>query len=277
MIAPEPILRADDLAVWETWMHAAAVHARTQAFRRHVDAAKRVVDRALAGGGRAAASISGGKDSSCLGHLVTAEMGCRDVDLMSEKDDLDFPGEEQHVTALAAAWGARLTILRPPISPAAFIAAEAAAGRLHVGDDIHGRAAALSKACFYNVMLEADRGYDVVMLGLRAEESGIRRHVRQTRGLVYPLRSRGGQIRANPLGDWKGIDVYAYAESRGIELLPLYRCVAFMHREEPWTLRKSWWLPGAGTARGQVAWLERYWPSLYRRLLSWMPAASLFR
>jgi 3'-phosphoadenosine 5'-phosphosulfate sulfotransferase (PAPS reductase)/FAD synthetase len=277
LISDEPILRADDIAAWDVWMRTAAVHARTVAFRRHVDGAKRAVERALAGGGRAAASISGGKDSSCLGHLVTSEMGLRDVRLLSEKDDLDFPGEEAYVTAQAEAWGACLTILRPPISPAAFIEAEARAGRLHVGDDIHGRAAALSKACFYQVMEEADRGYDVVMLGLRAEESGIRRHVRVTRGLVYPLRSRGGQLRANPLGDWKGIDVYAYAVSRGIELLPLYRCVAFMHAAEPWTLRKSWWLPGAGTSRGQVAWLARYWPSLYRKLLSWVPSASLFR
>lgn len=276
-LAPEPILRADDLAAWDVWMRAAAVHARTLAFRRRVDSAKRAVEQALAKSRKACASWSGGKDSTDLAHLVTVEMGARDIELLSEKDDLDFPGEEAYVTDLAAAWGARLRIVRPAVSPAAFIEAEARAGRLHAGDDIHGRAAALSKACFYKVMEEADRAYNVVMLGLRAEESGMRRYVRQTRGRVYPLRSRGGQIRANPLADFTGIDVYAYAESRGIELLPLYRCIGLMHAAEPWRLRKSWWLPGAGSARGQIVWLERYYPSLLRRLVSWLPSATLFR
>lgn len=258
-------------------MRAAAVHASTLVFRRRVDGAKRAVEQALAKSRRACVSWSAGKDSSCLAHLVTVEIGARDVELLSEKDDLDFPGEEAYVTDHAVAWGAHLTILRPPISPAAFIEAEARAGRIHAGDDIHGRAAALSKTCFYNVMLEADQAYDVVMLGLRAEESGIRAHVRRTRGLVYELKSRGGQTRANPLGDWKGIDVYAYALSRGIDLLHVYRCIGLMHAAEPWRLRKSWWLPGAGSARGQIVWLERYYPSLFRRLVSWMPHAALFR
>lgn len=62
----------------------------------------------------------------------------------------------------------------------------------------------------------------------------------------------------------------------GIELLPLYRCIGLMHRDEPWRLRKSWWLPGAGAARGQVVWLRRYYPSLYSRLVSWIEGATLF-
>jgi hypothetical protein len=79
--------------------------------------------------------------------------------------------------------------------------------------------------------------------------------------------------RAIPIADWRAIDVYAYAVSRGIELLPVYRCCAFMHAVEPWMLRKSWWLPGGNSRFGQVAWLRRYWPSLYARLCSWMPEA----
>lgn len=275
--ATEPILRADDIAAWDIWMRTAAVHARTQAFRRHVDSAKRAVDRALAKSRKACFSWSAGKDSTDGSHLVTVEMGYREVELLSEKDDLDFPGEEAYVTDLAAAWGATLRIVRPAISPAAFIEAAALRGEIHAGDDIHGRAAALSKACFYKVMEEADRAYDVVMLGLRAEESGMRRMVREKRGLVYELASRGGQVRANPLGDWTGLDVFAYAESRGIPMLHVYRCIGLMHRDKPWRLRKSWWLPGSGSARGQIVWLERYYPSLFRRLVSWMPHASLFR
>lgn len=270
----EPVLRADDVAAWDVWMRTAAVHARTASFRRHVDGAKRAVDDALARSRNASVGWSAGKDSTCLAHLVTAEMGARDIELLSEKDDLDYPGEEAYVTELAAAWGASLRIVRPTISPAAFIEAEARAGRLQPGDDIHGRATALSKACFYEVVEAAHRDRDVVMLGLRAEESKGRNRNRAKRGLVYELRT-SGQIRANPLGDWTGLDVYAYAVSRGIELLGVYRCIGLMHAHEPWHLRKSWWLPGAHAARGGVAWLSRYYPSLYRRLVSWLPNASL--
>jgi 3'-phosphoadenosine 5'-phosphosulfate sulfotransferase (PAPS reductase)/FAD synthetase len=137
------------------------------------------------------------------------------------------------------------------------------------GDDIHGRSAGLSKACFYRVMEECNHGYDAVMLGLRSEESGIRRHLRVSRGRYYELVD--GTRRVLPIADWTGIDVYAYAESNGIDLLPMYRCVAFAHRDEPWRLRKSWWLPGSGTAYGQTAWLRRYYPSLYRQMCAWMP------
>lgn len=269
----EPILRADDIAAWDVWMRTAAAHASTTSFRRHVDTAKRAVDQALARSRNASVGWSGGKDSTCLAHLVTVEMGARDVELLSEKDDLDYPGEDTYVTQLAEQWGAWLRVVRPTLSPAAFIEAEARAGRLQPGDDIHSRAAALSKSCFYAVVEAAHQDHDCVLLGLRAEESRARKQNRAARGLVYQLRN--GQVRANPLGDWTGLDVYGYAVSRGIVLLPLYRCIGLQHVHEPWHLRKSWWLPGSQSGSGGVAWLARYYPTLYRRLVSWLPHASL--
>lgn len=201
-------------------------------------------------------------------HLVRVRLGA-DVEAMSEKDDLDYPGEEQYVRELAAAWGLRLRIVRPDVSPSEWIAAHAA--EMHPGDELHARSAGLSKACFYRVMERANADYDLVMLGLRTEESGIRRGLRRARGRHYTIAD--GTDRALPVADWTGLDVYAYAEAHGIDLLPLYRCVGFMHADEPWTLRKSWWLPGTGARFGQIAWLRRYYPSLYRRLCEWMPAA----
>ena len=46
------------------------------------------------------------------------------------------------------------------------------------------------------------------------------------------------------------------------------RCCGWLpeHRQKPWLIRKSWWIPGAHAANGQVAWLKRYWPSLYAKL-----------
>lgn len=269
----EPILRADDLRAWDIWQRAAAVHASTQAFARRMNGAKHIVDRTLSKASRVACAWSGGKDSTCMAHLVTVEMGAKGVELLSEKDDLDYPGEEAYVAELAAQWGATLRIVRPTISPTSWLNEHAT--EMGVGDDIHGRRAGLSKVCFYRLMEEANRSYDAVMLGLRAEESAQRKALRRRRGPVYPLRSQGGQIRGLPIIDWKGIDVYAYAISRGIELLPLYRCIGFMHATKPWMVRKSWWLPGDSATYGGVAWLRRYYPSLYAKMQEWFPGASM--
>lgn len=275
--------------MWRTWMRAAEVHASTRAFQRHVDSAKWAVEKALrlameAGlPERTCFSASAGKDSSVGWHLVAVEMGIP-CEAVSEKDDLDFPGEESYLRALEAAWGVPVRIVHPPVSPSAFIEDQARRGSLQPGDDIHARSAGLSKACFYKVIEEATRDYSVHMLGLRAEESGQRAILTQVKGRVYELRGarvKGSdaprQFRCNPIAGWTGLDVYGYAASRGFDLLHVYRCVGLMHADDPSRVRKSWWLPGASSSRGQVAWLHRYYPSLYERMRGWMPHASMFR
>lgn len=252
-------------------MQAAETHARTRGFARAVDKARRVVDCALESTPDACIGWSAGKDSTVLTHLVCVDRGARGVAVYSEKDDLDFPGEEQYITALASAWQAKLTIVRPEVSLQQWVQEQPG---MHPGDDIHARSAALSKIGFYSVIDRVTTTHACSMLGLRAEESGTRRHVRAAKGLYYQLVS--GRWRANPIGDWKAIDVYAYAASRGIDLLPVYKCVGFLHREKPWLIRKSWWLPGRAAQYGQIAWLRRYWPSLYRLLCKWFPNARQY-
>lgn len=268
----EPILDDADREAWADWQDACAAHARTQRYRRQVDSARRVLDQVLAAGHRTCVSWSGGKDSTVLTHLALVLHGAP-WDVASEKDDLDYPGEEQYVLQLAEQWGVRerLTILRPPISPREYYAQ--AVREIGAGADVHGRAAGLSKTCFYNVMAAHDRLYECVLMGLRTEESGTRERLRESRGRYY-WHKGSRQWRAIPIADWQAIDVYAYALAHGIELLPVYRCVGFAHAREPWLLRKSWWVPGTHSATGGVAWLRRYYPSLYRTLCSWSPEAS---
>lgn len=259
----EPRLNAEDIRCWESWRLAFRLRARSREFQRRLDDARRLVDRELARASSPMVSWSAGKDSTAMTHLVVVDRQRLDVQVMSEKDDLDFPGEESYVRELAAAWGARLTVVRPELSPLEWI--ERRAGFMDPCDDIHGRNAGLSKACFYGVMEEANRGSDLVMMGLRSEESGHRRNLRQRRGPAYTLKS--GRRHVLPIVDWSGLDVFAYLEWAGIEPLPVYRCIGFMHAREPWRLRKSWWLPGRGAAHGQAAWLRRYYPSLHARYM----------
>lgn len=209
-----------------------------------------------------------------------------DLPVFSEKDDLDFPGERAYVETLAERWEADLTVLTPPVSPLAWMAEHAAA--LELGEDIHGRATALSKTCFYEVVEKAGAPYEGIFLGLRRDESPGRRldwlaNVAEVDGrLVRGLYRRApggvpGQWRSCPLGAWTGMDVYAYAVAHGIDLLPLYQAIAFMHARAPWTLRKSWWFPGTAARHGGVAWLAHYFPSLFETLRRWVPRAQGLR
>lgn len=292
----EPILTDEDREAWDEWQEVAYAHSRTSAHRRRVDEAVKAVREAVDlpeardAPRLPSVSWSAGKDSTVMTHLVCVLAGLASrVEVVSEKDDLDYPGEREYVERYAREWGARLEILTPPVSPKEWIAKHAP--EMFACDDVHSRKAGLSKAVFYGLMEESDRGRGLTMLGLRAEESGIRQmvvrksagkareRVREERAgpssdLTY-WHSGARQWRTLPVGKWRGVDVYAYAQTHGIELLPVYRCVAFMHREEPDRIRKSWWLPGSHGAEGQIAWLRRYYPSLYRQLREWMPDAAL--
>lgn len=265
----EPVLTDDDREVWRNWTDAAAMHARTQSFARRIDSARRLLDRVHAQTPDTAVSWSGGKDSTVMTHLCCVLHGLP-WQVYSEKDDLDYPGEREYVESLGRAWGLRLEILTPSFSCAEWVRERSPL--MHAGDDIHSRSAGLSKAAFYPLMDAADRRHACMAIGLRSEESGQREHLRKAKGLYYALKN--GRRRVLPIADWRAIDVYAYAVAHGIDLLPVYQCVAFMHRAEPWMIRKSWWLPGTSARHGQIAWLRRYWPSLYRQLRAWMPHAS---
>lgn len=275
-VIAEPILTADDRACWESWMRAAREHSRTRQHAGRVERARGIVADALNAAPSWCCMVSGGKDSTALAALVAETAPGTPV--ASEKDDMDYPGEEVYVTALCARLGLPLTILRPPVSPKEVIAQEAA--KVGVLGDWHGRAAELSRVCFYELVEKHGEAYAGIFLGLRAEESRGRRLNRASHGALYHKRPDthhvAGQWVCAPLSDWRGIDVYAFCAARDIDLLPVYRCIGFLHREEPWHVRKSWWLPNGTSARyGDVAWLRRYYPSLYRQLREWMPDAAL--
>lgn len=262
-MASEPVLSAEDVRVWERWRMTFALHARTQRYRRAVDEAKRIATRALGRATSPMASLSGGKDSATMTHLLAVGLGAR-VHVVSEKDDLDYPGEEAYVADLAAAWNLDLEIVRPPMSPTAWLLERR--GKLSAGEDMHSRSAGLSKACFYGVMEHANEGHDLLLWGLRAEESARRRALLTSKGHTYRLKV--GSWRCAPLAFWTGLDVFAYLQAHDVEPLHVYRCCGWLpeHRMKPWLIRKSWWIPGAHAGQGGAAWLKRYYPSLFQRL-----------
>jgi 3'-phosphoadenosine 5'-phosphosulfate sulfotransferase (PAPS reductase)/FAD synthetase len=262
----EPILRPEDHEAWAYWQRVCAVHARSPGFQRRVTQAKRYVLEALDLEPHACVMWSGGKDSTCLAHLVTHELGLTHVQLISQKDDLDYPDEEAYVRELAARWGAQLEVLRPDVSALGYLREHMA----EVDEDIHSRRAGLSRAVFYDLVDRACSRYRCVMMGLRAEENDARMMRLATAGPVARLKA--GRVHAHPLAWWSGLDVLTYVATRELPLLPLYRCVGYLHRERPWAVRKSWWV--CGRDKTHAAWLRHYYPSLYRLWRDFMPTVE---
>lgn len=261
----EPRLRPEDERIFGAWMRAATVHAQSGRHRRKVDKARSTIRAALEHGAWSC-MVSGGKDSTVLAHLVASADPT--VPWVSEKDDMDYPGERDYVDQLAARCSSPLTIVSPAFSVWERFAA--IAPTLGAWEDIHGRATQFSQAAFYDVVEAATAGRSI-LLGLRAEESRGRAMNRYSRGLTYAKRS--GQVVCQPIADWTALDVYAYAALHDLPLLPIYHCVALMHRDEPGRIRKSWWVGGSANATGHVRWLAHYWPSLYTKLIRVMPHA----
>ena len=274
MSPQEPILGAEDYELWDQWCEIARVHSRTRLHQRKVDGAKRLVDEALATAQPWTIAWSGGKDSTVLTHLINVTMG-RAVPAFAHKDDLDFPESEPYIRRCAEAWGVSVRIVRPPISPREWMR-ENAAKHSHFGGllDMHSRTSEIARAAWWDTIDAETHAFEGYFDGLCAHESRARRLNRALRGNLYRKnhRTRGSIWVAHPLHDWSPHDVYGYAVSHGVELLPLYKCVALLHREEPWRLREEWWVPGAmGAIHGQYAWLRRYYPSLWRQLREWLP------
>lgn len=264
----EPVLTAEDRRIWDMWTRTALARARTLSHRRAVDSARRVVLEMAERWPDAYVAWSAGKDSTALTHLVRVECGVPGR-AMSVKDDLDFPDEEDYLRRWAAAWNLELDVVRPPFLLQEWIRARS--DTMTVDADAHSRSAALSREAFYGPVSEyaSAAGLPGVYLGLRTEESAGRNANRSARGRIYT--KAGGETVCQPIADWRGLDVYAYTLSRGIDLLPVYQCVRLMDR--PDSVRKSWWLPGVHACTGSVVWLRAYYPSLYRRLYGLLPDA----
>lgn len=267
-VLSEPVLAPEDHRRWEVWKRTCMAHAKTQSFARAVQRSIDLVHQMMERAPGAYAALSGGKDSTAMVTLLV-EAGARPR-VMSIKDDLDFPGEEDYVRDLCAGLSLEIDVLRPPISLQGWL--QEHAHELPADEDMHSRSSAFSSACFYSLVEEyrTRRGSPGVYLGLRKYESRGRMMNRITRGAIYT--KEDGETVCQPLCDWSGRDVFAYLFSRGAPILPMYRCCRFA--ESPDRIRKSWWLPGSHSRKGGMIWLRVYYPSLYQRLCELMPDAK---
>lgn len=264
----EPLLTDIDHEAWRKWSRVCKMWARTTKHKWRVLKAKKTIASFVELCERPYIGLSGGKDSVALA-AIARDIGVRLT--VSQRDDFDFPGQTEHVEAVARSLDLDLHIIRPKISVVGWLKA----ARLPLDADIHSSTAQLSKDVFYGLIKSwtKDQGADGAILGLRKGESHGRLMNRITHGLIYE-RKDGMKI-CQPIADFEPIDVYAVILSRDLPLLPLYKAIGFKP-EEPWRLREGWPVHATAGRWGYYTWLKLYYPSMYATVVDIFPEAKFY-
>lgn len=220
----------------------------------------------LLGGGVFSVNVSGGKDSMAMAHLVNLIRP--GIKMVSEKDDLDFPGEIEYLNNVKSSFKWNLEIISPDVSLWENLKS------FDLREDMHSKGTNFSETYFYGLLRDYQKrnAVDHIFLGLRCEESKGRLWNFKKNGHIYFNKSWGHFV-CQPLALWKGKDVFAYLFSNDIPILDVYFKNALA---EPEQIRKSWVIPSAQTKDGQMAWLKFYYPEIFNKLSKIQPTLRCF-
>lgn len=237
-------------------------HARTKAFARKLDQARRALETA-GRAGKVAVSMSYGKDSIAVGALALEVLG--PVPIMHLDSAYKLPGWEPVQEHFRARTMVHVIPAKRTLRETIEWLKEVGLGyeRETVGaTKVTNRAKADAGSAWC-----AANGIEAMALGLRADESNIRRMVMRKRGLVYQLAT--GQWRAQPIGWWSVRDVWSLIFSRDLPYPRLYDCESHGYNRE--TLRNTGWLTTIDAPDGRIAWLRHWFPAEYARLVAEFP------
>lgn len=244
------------------------VYARTAAFARKVDRARAEVERVAREHDRWLVSSSWGKDSCALAGLVHEVVG-PGFHVSHLQSPYELPGYERVTEWFAARCVIHTLSTRRTLADYISWLQEHGLGIDRESKQKVNRA---RKADELSTFAE-EHGFTLQALGMRADESMVRRRLFRSRGLTYQ-RATGGWI-SNPIGWWSTSDVWAYLVSRGIPWHPLYDCET--HGVTRARIRNAGWLTVAGDQTDwRIPWLRQHYPEQYRLLLAAFPRVGLF-
>jgi 3'-phosphoadenosine 5'-phosphosulfate sulfotransferase (PAPS reductase)/FAD synthetase len=199
---------------------------------------------------------SGGKDSSAMVHLV--RVIDPSIPIFSQFDDCDWPEKRPYMDRVAERHGWDFISVEP-----GFSVWEAVQNHKIGTENICGIDHPITIDAFIMPLKAATRASncDGIFLGLRSDESYIRKKNFQKRRHTYQLKD--GTWRCCPLSMWSTRDVFAYLVSNDVEINPCYFYNAICHPEE---IRLSWALPTVGWKGRDIEHIRRYYPQQFRRL-----------
>lgn len=252
------------VVVTEEWDRIYRLHARTPGYRHRVRRAREIILRAWEIAERRAVSVSWGKDSMVVLHLV------RQVDpnvLVFHFDThCNLPEAEALRDRVVPEWELNYVEYRSSVSALELYAKYGWTPRPVMSK--------LPEGDLITKFIE-EHTIELQFLGLRKEESKGREVSLVSRGPVY-FSQRDGVWMCCPLSDWSGRDVMAYIVEHNVPLSDVYRKLKFV--EEPSEVRTGWYCGPSSHAAAdrRFAWLRYYHPDLWQRLVEAIPEAAQY-
>ena len=229
----------------------AALHARTTNFQSKVRSAQRIVQKAFEiDDSRPYVALSGGKDSTVVFDLARHIMPS--ISGVWSDDEWWLPETLAYVERLQVA-GYDVQQIRTNAHHADWFEVEG---------DYDGIPDYASR-----------KGWNLVFLGLRQEESGARRVHLRTFGPLFKTAS--GVWHCNPIHNWTWRDVWAYIVSRGIDYNRAYDRLEVIG-VEPQYQRIGPFAVERALGFGQLAILKKGWPDLYNKFCQAHPEARSY-
>lgn len=235
-------------------------HATTKAHRSAVQRSVSIISTAMETIQNGFIAVSGGKDATCVMHLVTQI--CPDTLLVHADDEWCLPETEAYLASMPGL----LRIANRAWHADWFCAWDD--NLSHAPDGVE------QSSVPYWQWVRDTYGCDGVFLGLRAEENSKRRmYLRKYSNLHY---SQGHQMwLCNPIGHWKTSDVWAYIAGNGIPYNQAYERL-----EEIGVPRDRQRIGPLAVERalgyGQLAILKRGWPDVFNRFAERYPEARSY-
>jgi 3'-phosphoadenosine 5'-phosphosulfate sulfotransferase (PAPS reductase)/FAD synthetase len=253
------------------WKREAEVWVQTAGYQRRIQAAAAAIREAdsHAGSEPLVVSTSWGKDSVVC--LDLAIRNARSVLALHFHSPVSIPGGE-HIPGFFEP-RCKIEVVQPRYTPEEYIERLRAIGGTFL-ERVEAGVAAASIGLKAKVGLADEwmrqSGMPVQCLGIRAEESRVRRMVGASLGPVHRLAK--GWINAYPIIWLKVTDIWAYIWQHGLPYHRLYDCET--HGWTRRTLRNG----GIYTLKQgeQVAWMQKHFPESYSQLTRQFPGVRRY-
>jgi len=254
---------------WELLEKQDLLYAKLPIFRKRIEKANEIIDRALEMIKNPYLACSFGKDSSVMLHLVLQKKGDIPIVFINQGECAEWPDTYKLRDKLIKEWNLNYIELHPPSLFSLY--EKYGISWIDGGQEIENK---ICEDLIYKPARELIKkwNFDGVFMGLRKEESRSRFMSGATRGPIYKVRniykSEKGIFHCTPLLNWKGQDIWSYITSKNIPFNEIYKKTKFATRDR---IRNAPWSGTTSANLGRLKFLEYYYPDLFNKFVKKFP------